>query len=355
MAVEDSETAKPRRQRRGRSGPTVADVAQAAGVSTMTVSRVVNGDANVLDETRSRVQAVIADIGYVPNQAARSLAGGQQCRIALLHSNPSAAYLSEFLMGTLAEASARDAQLIVEHCRDGTTPDALVARLAAHRVDAVLLPPPLCDDAALLACLHRAGLPMAQIATGRPAEFAHAVSIDDEAAAHALTARLIAQGHRHIGFIGGDPNQTASALRLAGHERALREAGIAPDPAAFAQGDFTYRSGLAGAAHLLQLTPRPTAIFASNDDMAAAAVSAAHRLGLDVPRDLSVCGFDDTALATTIWPELTTVHQPIADMARLATAMLVDAVRGDAVPLRHRQLAFTLIARNSDAAPASAG
>ena len=340
--------------RRGRQSPTIADVARAAGVSPMTVSRVVNGVPNVLEETRGRVRAAIALVGYVPNSAARSLAGGQHCRIALLHSNPSAAWLSELLVGSLAGAAARSAELTLEPVATQDGAGDFAARLLAHRIDAVLLPPPLCDDAALLAALHHAGLPMVQIATGRPALFAHAVAIDDAAAAEAMTARLIALGHRRIGFIAGNPNQTASALRRAGYEHALGEAGIAADAGLIADGDFTYRSGLAATETLLAGPSPPTAIFASNDDMAAAAIAVAHRLGLAVPGAIAICGFDDTAMATTIWPELTTIRQPIADMARLAIDLLAGAVRskleGRVLPAEHRLLPYSLVVRGSDGA-----
>jgi len=353
MAI-DTET-KGRKARAGTRGPTVADVARMAAVSPMTVSRVINSEPNVLPATRDKVREAIDALGYVPNPAARSLAGGQQCRIALLHANPSAAYLSEFLMGSLAQASLVDAQLVVEQYDRSDDAAALVLRLAGHRVDAVLLPPPLCDDSALLMALIQAGLPMAQIATGQPVAFADAVTIGDEAAAHAMTAHLVAQGHRRIGFIVGADNQTASAARLAGHERALHEAGLVPEPGLIVEGDFTYRSGLDAAEALLARTPRPTAIFASNDDMAAAAVAVAHRHHLDVPRDLSVCGFDDTAMSTTIWPEITTIRQPVADMARRATALLVERVRGRMTshdrPIRHEQLDFTIVYRASDGPP----
>ncbi|KQS05369.1 LacI family transcriptional regulator [Sphingomonas sp. Leaf357] len=347
-----------RRPRAGSRGPTVSDVARLAGVSPMTVSRVINSEPNVLPPTRDKVLTAIATLGYVPNPAARSLAGGQQCRIALLHANPSAAYLSEFLMGSLAQASLVDLQLVVEHCDLSDAPQALVRRLSAHRVDAVLVPPPLCDDAELLAALLAAGLPMAQIATGRPVAFAHAVTIDDERAAYAMTAHLIALGHRRIGFIAGAVDQTASAARRAGYDRALAEAKIPADPDLAVQGDFTYRSGLSAAETLLALVQRPTAIFASNDDMAAAAVAVAHRHQLDVPADLSVCGFDDTAMSTTIWPEITTIHQPIADMARQATALLTETVRGRPAAgdpdVQHVRLDFEVICRASDGPPRAA-
>jgi LacI family transcriptional regulator len=343
----------PRRRRRTQSAPTVADVARAAGVSSMTVSRVINGETNVVEATRVKVQDAVRLLGYVPNSAARSLAGGRQCRIALLHSNPSAAYLSEFLVGTLEEASTSDAQLVVEHCTGAESAEALAMRLEAHRIDAVLLPPPLCDDAALRQALHARDMPMVQIATGRPVDSAHAVTIDDEGAAYAMTRHLVARGHRRIGFVSGNANQTASHLRRRGYERALEEAGIPLDPLLVAEGDFTYRSGLAAAEVLLRCEPRPTAIFASNDDMAAAASAVAHRHRLDVPRDLSIVGYDDTPIATTVWPELTTIRQPIQEMARLGTRLLIEAVQhkraGGSFSPRHECLDFELVPRASDA------
>jgi LacI family transcriptional regulator len=344
--------------RRGGKRPTVADVARRAGVSAMTVSRVVNNDSRVLPATRAKVDAAIAALGYVPNLAARSLAGARQCRIALLHSNPSAAYLSEFLMGSLAAAGANDALLQVEPYDAIEPPADLAKRLAQHRTDAVLLPPPLSDDLVLLDALRSAGLAIAQIATGRPSPLAQAVTIDDEAAAHAMTRHLLALGHRHIGFIAGNANQAASGLRRAGYERALREAAMAPASDLIVQGDFTYRSGLGAAETLLLRQPRPTAIFASNDDMAAAAVAAAHRRHLDVPNHITVCGFDDTAIATTIWPELTTIRQPVAAMSGEATRLLVEAIRNRTAereePIRHVRLDFELVRRVSDSPPATA-
>lgn len=345
--AEQIEAQAPRR-RRSQKGPTVTDVARLAGVSAMTVSRVVNDDSHVLDETRKRVREAIETLGYVPNQAARSLAGGGQCRIALLHSNPSAAYLSEFLVGALDEAALSNAQLVVERCGEGEPFADLAARLVRDRIDACLLPPPLCDDATLLAELDRCGLAMAQVATGVPSPLANAVSIDDEAAAHAMTARLIGEGHRRIAFVAGDPNQTASRLRRQGYERALAEAGLSTDAGLVEQGDFTYRSGLAAAARLLAQAQRPTAIFASNDDMAAACMAVAHQRGLSVPGDLSICGFDDTAMATTVWPELTTIRQPIAEMARHAVRLLVEGRRSKRSARQHERLDFELIARASD-------
>lgn len=355
MAGEAAQQTRRRGSRRSSAGPTVADVAREAGVSLMTVSRVVNRENNVLQATREKVEAAIAALGYIPNLAARSLAGGRQCRIALVHANPSAAYLSELLVGALAEASASNAELVVERWGETDTAAQLIARLKAHQVDGVLLPSPLCEDTTLLAALNAEALQIAQIAPGQPDAAAHAVTIDDLGAARTITAHLLRIGHRRISFIAGNPAQFQSGLRRAGYEQALCEAGLPLDAALVETGDFTYRSGLAAAERLLSLAEPPSAVFASNDDMAAAVVSVAHRRHLDVPADLSVCGFDDTAMATTVWPELTTIRQPVADMARTATALLARSVRaradGKPAEPQHRQLDYELVERGSSAAP----
>ncbi|WP_309092959.1 LacI family DNA-binding transcriptional regulator [Phenylobacterium sp.] len=340
--------------RRQKGSLTIHDVARYAGVSPMTVSRVINGEKNVRDSTREAVNAAIRDLNYQPNPAARSLAGADLIRIGLLYSNPSAAYLSEFLVGGLDQCSRSNIQLIVEKC-DEEHAEAAAARLLNSGVDGIILPPPLCDAPEVLRTLAESKTPGVAVATGRPPADVSAVRIDDFEAAREMTRHLIGLGHRRIGFIKGHPNQTASAQRLEGHLAALGEAGIAPDPALAEQGYFTYRSGMDAAERLLALPQPPTAIFASNDDMAAATVAVAHRRGLDVPRDLTVVGYDDSALATTIWPELTTIRQPIADMSREAVTLLADEIRsrrsGEKAQHPHALQAYTLIRRQSDGPP----
>jgi LacI family transcriptional regulator len=321
----------------------------------MTVSRVINGESNVRPATRDLVNAAIAELNYSPNPAAQSLAGVNQIRIGLLFSNPSAAYLSAFLVGGLDQASRANVQLVVQKCEPGDHEGEVAEQLLASGVDGLILPPPLCDNAHVLTALAASGRPGVAVATGRPAEGHATVSIDDYQAAFAMTRHIAALGHQRIGFIVGNPDQTTSERRLAGYRDALAAAGLPLLSELEVAGLFTYRSGLDAAERLLELAQPPTAIFASNDDMAAAAVASAHRHGLDVPGDLTVCGFDDTALATTIWPELTTIHQPIGDMSRAAVEWLADAVRrsraGDEPEYRQRLLDFTLIRRQSDAAP----
>jgi LacI family transcriptional regulator len=319
----------------------------------MTVSRVLNGGANVREAKRQAVNTAIGALSYAPNPAARSLAAGHLVRLGLPYSNPSAAYLSEFLVGSLDQCRRLHIQLAVEQCDSSGDEAAAVRELVAAGVDGVLLPPPLCDSEAVLQVLTKSVTPAVAVATGRARQDISTVRIDDFVAAQAVTNHLLSLGHRRIGFIKGHPNQAASGERLRAYLAAMKAARIAPEPNLIVEGLFTYRSGLQGAARLLDLDLAPTAVFASNDDMAAAVVAVAHQRGLDVPRDLSVCGFDDSAAATMIWPELTTIRQPIAQMARQAVVILADQIRaarrGAAVRHVDLLLPHTLIQRQSDA------
>jgi LacI family transcriptional regulator len=199
----------------------------------------------------------------------------------------------------------------------------------------------------VLGILRRAGCPIAAVGAHSVAG-AMCVRIDDRLAAYEMTRHLLALGHRRLGFVLGNPDQAASAERMAGFYAAVREAGGVD--VRVAQGDFSYASGLAAGEHLLSAERPPTAIFASNDDMAAAVVSVAHRRHLDVPGELSVVGFDDTTAAVTLWPPLTTVHQPVHRLAAEAMALVLsDGAAGEG---GDRILEHEIVTRQSAAAPA---
>jgi LacI family transcriptional regulator len=343
-------------RRRGDS-VTIHDVARRAGVSPMTVSRVINSNSNVSDDTRELVVRAVRELNYTPNVAARSLAAAQGTRIALIYTNPSSAYLSELLVGALDGSGRTAAQLVIEswdHMKPAT--ERTAARKLAQNVAGVILPPPLCESKAVCSELVDANIPVIAIAAGRFRPELSSVRIDDFRAAQEMTEHLISFGHTRIGFIKGHPNQTASGLRYEGFVAAMTAAGLSVDPLLVHQGFFTYRSGLEAAEKLLDRKRPPTAVFASNDDMAAAVVSVAHRRGLDVPRDLSVVGFDDTASATTVWPELTTIRQPIAAMATTAIDLVQKSIRrrkqGETRIVLDHVVPHKLIKRDSVAAPA---
>ncbi len=323
----------------------------------MTVSRVINGEKNVRDSTRDVVLRAIKELNYSPNQAARALAGAEPIRIGLLYSNPSAAYLSRYLLGSLEQARLSHVQLIIERCDGGIAgEEAALTKLVASGVEGIILSAPICDSLYILNILESLDMLCVAVANWRPPANVSVVRIDDQEAAAAMTRHIVSLGHRRIGFILGNPMHKASEQREMGFRSAMSAAGLDVPDAFIAKGEFTYRSGLAAAEALLDLPERPTAIFASNDDMAAATVTIAHRRHLDVPSDLTVCGFDDTDFAQSIWPELTTIHQPIAQMSRTALDMLVNQIRarraGKTEPVCEALLDFTLVRRDSDAPPA---
>jgi LacI family transcriptional regulator len=317
----------------------------------MTVSRVINDPGSVREARRKLVSKAIKALDYSPNPAARALAGGQATKLALFYDNPSSAYLSRFLMGAVGEAQRLHAQLVIVKCPAGGEKRA-IQELLAHGSHGVILPPPLCDSTRLHAALRSAGLRVVTVAGGARFAETPSVRIDDFAAAAAMTRHILRLGHRRIGFIAGNPDQIASAERTRGYKAAIAGAGLRADERLIAQGLFTYRSGLSACETLLNLSDAPTAVFASNDDMAAAAVALAHQRGLDVPADLTVCGFDDTDFARSIWPELTTVRQPISEMACAATATLVEQIRagqkGKAREAKTQFFGFRIIRRHSD-------
>lgn len=347
---------KPKKsvRRKGRA-VTIGEVAVLAGVSPMTVSRVINSQGKVRDSTRDQVMRAVQELGYTPNLAASSLAAAQHTRIALIYTNPSSAYLRELLVGALSGAARTAAQLVIDTWDNlNASEQRNAARVLAKSVAGVILPPPLCESKAVLKEFANAGVPVVSIASGRFSNEISCVRIDDFRASREITAHLIAKGHTCIGYIKGSPDQTASTHRYGGFQAALTEAGIEQDETLVEQGYFTYRSGLEASEKLLARKPAPTAIFASNDDMAAAVISVAHRRGLDVPRDLSVVGFDDTSAATTVWPELTTIHQPISDMADSAIDILLRTIRSKDRSTRmvvDHVASYQLIARDSVAPP----
>jgi LacI family transcriptional regulator len=349
--------ARPSRRTRGVT--TIEDVARAAGVSAMTVSRVINSGKNVRESTRAAVLEAIERLNYSPNTAARSLAAGEATHIGLLYANPSAAYLSQFLIGGLHAARSAGVHLVIESC-ESEDPDEqaeVIRRFATSEVEGVILPPPLSESVPIWVELEALRIPVVTVA-GSPRTEGLNVRIDDGAAAEEMTRYLLELGHRNIGFIKGHPNIVASHERYRGFCNALIEAGLDAGGAPVEQGYFTYRSGLTAGERLLARSDPPTAIFASNDDMAAATVSVAHRRGFVVPDDLSIVGFDDTALATSVWPELTTVKQPIAGMAEAAVELLIADLRRRRADAPHklteRVLSHAMIIRESSTAPPGA-
>jgi LacI family transcriptional regulator len=312
---------------------TINDVARASDTSKKTVSRVLNQEPGVRKEVRDRVMAAVAELKYRPLASARSLASNRSFMIGLLYDNLSPSYVMEVQAGVQEACEAHQYSMMVQPL-DSTAPDFMErveGILWRHRPDGLILTPPITDHAPLLAHLRTTGLPFASIAPRKPKGIAGVILREREAAA-AMVEHLVGLGHRRIAHIIGDPKHGAGVWRLAGFRDGMKRAGIEERPDYMVQGRFSFDSGVKAARQLLALKDRPTAIFAADDDMAVGAIWAAAEAGVAVPAEVSICGFDDTTIATQVWPPLTTVHQPVRDMGKRATEELLLGLLGKGEP-----------------------
>lgn len=306
----------------------IEDVAEAAGMSMKTVSRVLNGEPNVREDTRAQVMRAVERLKYVPNHSARSLAGKKSYLVALIYNNPSPNYLMEVMTGVLEGCHAQRYNMLLGPFEpDGPELVAGVeAMIARSRPDGLILTPPITDSPALLRRLAELEMPYASVSPKRQ-KGGVCVAMDETRAAFDMVVHLASLGHKRIAHIVGPPAHGASGWRLTGYKQGLDHAGIKLDPSLLVQGEFTFDSGVHGAERLLALRRPPTAVFAANDDMAAGVIRVALDRDMRVPQDISICGFDDTPLSNNIFPPLTTVHQPTREMGRLATLALLEEVQ----------------------------
>lgn len=314
-----------------RTKATIFDVARRAGVSIKTVSRVVNNEPNVRQRTRDKVLRSVRELRYLPNAAARELGGKRSRVVGLIYENAQEfSYLNDLFNGALHICEPAGYTLLL---RPLTLPDPEIIEHIRQfalnaRVEGFVLPAPLGDLPEVAALLREMKIPFAAITPREPASDEINILCNDEAASFSLTELLIDQGHRAIGFIKGHPDHGASAKRFAGYRQALKKHRLPYSARLVRQGYFDFDSGQAAAARLLDLPRAPTAILASNDDMAAGVIFEARGRGLNVPGDLSIAGFDDTRFSSRIWPPLTTVRQPIVKMAETAAGLLIDKLDG---------------------------
>ncbi|MET0273713.1 MAG: LacI family DNA-binding transcriptional regulator [Phenylobacterium sp.] len=319
------------------------------------MSRVLNTEPNVRPVMRDKVLAAVEALRYRPSVSARSLAGSRSYLIALFYDNPSPNYNGDVQRGAVARCRQDGRHLVVEPLDSAASDAPELARSTAMtlRPDGVILTPPVSDRRLVLQALEESRTPYVRIAPNSEIERAAHVSMDDRRAAYEMTLHLLALGHRDIGFIIGHPEHGASHRRLEGFTDAMRAGGHAIRPDRLQQGYFSFQSGYDCAETLLATADRPSAIFASNDDMAMGVLAVAHRQRLAVPAELSVVGFDDTPAAMTSIPPLTTVRQPIFEMAAAAAEMLINGecepVTGGKPP--SRLLPFDIVVRESTGAP----
>ena len=340
--------------RRSGSAVTMHAVAAHAGVSPMSVSNVING-RRVLPHTREAVLRAIADLDYKPNVAARALASASPVRIGLLYNSPESAFVSALLVGALDAATRFGAQLLIRRFEDKRALADILFDMVAGGANALILPAPYCETASGTGLIERLSVPLIGLCSGSELPDISSVRVDDVAAAREMTNYLIGLGHRRIGFVRGGQRFIVSKTRFEGYRLALSDHGLEFDPDLIVDGDLTFESGLGATEQLLALQRPPTAIFASNDDMAAAVVSVAHRRDMRVPGQLSVAGFDDSPISRKIWPALTTVRQPIVDMTEIAVESLIELLGN---PATREPLAtfttyadYSLVIRGSTSAP----
>jgi LacI family transcriptional regulator len=340
---------------------TIKDVAREAGVSAMTVSRVVNDKTNVRPATREKIQNAIKKVGYRPNIGARVLSGQGTCQFLMLYNNPNVGWMGELLIGLMNSCRRIGYHLEIEGVGDleetlagGTEldKDELRRLIDASRVDGIILPPPICFNQAVLDVIAEQGVPCVRIAGIPTRDIRLRVSIDNCAAGYEITDHLIGLGHEDIAIIKGPDSFVASALRFEGFAGAMRDHDLTVRDSNVVTGNFDVQSGYNCARKLLRQQVRPTAIFASNDEMAAGALAAAQEFKISVPGQLSVAGFDDAPIAHSVWPKLTTIRQPLRSMGEQAAELLAQHVRNqgseaDETLRSHVVMDFELVVRQS--------
>ncbi|MDG2522111.1 LacI family DNA-binding transcriptional regulator [Caulobacter segnis] len=333
---------------------TITDVADRSGVSLRTVSRVINGSSKVNPETRRRVEAVIESLGFRPSARARALATGRSFLIGLIHDDPNAQVLDPVQRGLTEICGAMGFEVVVHPCCYGSEQllDDVRSFIRRSRVDGVVVLPPLAELSQLHQVIAETATPSVSIASIPIAGADMLVSMERQAV-QILTRRLIEMGHRRIGFISGPSRFISAQQRRLGFLDALAESGLSPT--VMSEGDYSFESGIAFGRSLLDLPDPPTAVFASNDFMAAGVLKALSERGLSSPGHLSVAGFDDSSIAQMISPALTTINRPMRAMAQTAAKRLlarIGAEEGEpSIQTAPDEITLELVERESTAPP----
>lgn len=335
-----------------RSAPTLAEVAKIAGVSVMTASRAVNNRPGVSEQTREEILRIADEVGYVANRAAQKLSGGRTHLIgviAQLHTP----FTSDLLLGIGSAARAVDYEMLVYSLPDeDRRPPGNVVDLLHQVADGVIVVLPYESD--YLASLSRAHIPIVTVDQGKAVPFP-AVSADNYHGARLAIQHLADLGHRRIGYITGNERLASARERHRAFEDMRQQLGLDRDEALVSQGDFMQKGGYEAAQRLLALPRPPTAIFAANDVSALGALAAIRKAGLHVPDDISLVGFDDVSLAAQFHPTLTTVRQPLSQMARAAVNLLLAMIAGIEPPSPLITVPTQLMVRETTAACRTGG
>lgn len=326
----DDDISPPRRGLGGEKKPTINDVARLAGVSKKTVSRVINQSPFVKDETREKINQIIAEIGFSPDPQARGLAFRRSFLIGLVYDNPNPQYVVNMQLGLLDAMRGSGYELVVHPCNRGNPTFLADFRrfIERQKLSGVVLTPSVSEDDRVKVILDEIGCAYIRIASVPVDAPEHIIVSNDRQGGRAAARHLAELGHEHIGFISGPPTFRSSHERRGGFEEELKDRKLKLPDTYIMQGAYTFETGLSCAAELLKRTPRPTALFCANDEMAAGALHAIRRAGLKCPDDVSVVGFDDFQIASSVWPPLTTVRTPTREIGRMAAEKLI-ALTGD--------------------------
>ncbi|WP_144210075.1 LacI family DNA-binding transcriptional regulator [Shewanella donghaensis] len=306
---------------------TINDVAKHAGVSIKTVSRVTNKESSVRQATIDKVNAAISELNYQPNLAARNLASTKSYVIGFIYDNPNAYYVIDMQNGILSACQDKGYELLIHPC-DATSAsicDELTTMVRHSRLSGLVLTPPMSEDPKILAALNEINANYVRIVAGDKTDELNGLTVlvDDKHGALEITQHLIDIGHSDIGFLSGDEQHESTKERLSGFKSALTNNKLAINDNWILEGKYSFESGVEGANKLISLPNRPTALVACNDEIAAGALFAARLAGLDIPKDLSIVGFEDSPFSRQTWPKLTTVHQPNVKIAKVATELLI--------------------------------
>ncbi|WP_198671517.1 LacI family DNA-binding transcriptional regulator [Desertihabitans aurantiacus] len=328
---------------------TIYDVARLAGVSTATVSRLLNGTGPVSEATAARIRAAIEQSGYVVNRAARSLTTKNSGLIGFLTSDLTNPFTSE-LAHAMTERASRDGFSLLTAVTFGRDDRfvQLADELRQHQVDGIIATPPETPTViASLQQLDRAGIPVVTIGITVPGTGVDFVSCNTYDGGLAAMRHLTSQGHRRIALLTGTPAESVAGSRFRAYRDALDEIGVGIDADLVMEADLDRESGLRSTAELLRRSERPTAVFAVNDMIAIGALQACHAAGVDVPGELSIVGFDDVPMASLTTPMLTTVSQPRSELGATAADLLVQRLQGAEREPVDRRLLSTLVVRDS--------
>ncbi len=317
---------------------TIEDIARQAHVSIKTVSRVINNEPYVRDETRARVLQAAKQLGYEPNISARQLASKRSFVVAHFYDNPTLDYVARVYEGMRNACNQVGYYAIAEQLKVSRQSyrSSLLDYLQRFAIDGAILSPPLCDDQRLVETLLERGIPCGLISPGHANDYCTNVMIDDANAAAQVADLMVAAEHKKFAFVSGLKSHMASANREAGFLQRLHNHNVAKKDVFIVRGDFSLKSGFEAYENIIQRHPDITSVFATNDDMAAGVIMAALKHGKMVPDNLQVVGFDDSPLARTMWPSITTVAQPVGLMAETAVRQLLRQIttgRCDAQPI----------------------